>query len=42
MSRIHVNKTERIEGRRKRVITALVRMTDELIAARKALEEDNE
>lgn len=35
-------KVERIEGRRKRVITALVRMTDELIAARKALEEDNE
>jgi CBS domain containing-hemolysin-like protein len=35
-------KAERIEGRRKRVITALVRMTDELIAARKALEEDNE
>ncbi len=35
-------KAERIEGRRKRVITALVRMTDELIATRKALEEDNE
>jgi CBS domain containing-hemolysin-like protein len=35
-------KAERIEGRRKRVITALVRMTDELMAARKALEEDNE
>lgn len=35
-------KAERIEGRRKRVITALVRMTDELIATRKALEEGNE
>jgi CBS domain containing-hemolysin-like protein len=33
---------ERIEGRRKRVITALVRMTDELMATRLALEEDNE
>jgi CBS domain containing-hemolysin-like protein len=35
-------KAERIEGRRKRVITALVRMTDELMATRLALEEDNE
>jgi Mg2+/Co2+ transporter CorC len=33
---------ERIEGRRKRVITALVRMTDELLAVRTALEEDKE
>ncbi len=35
-------KAERIEGRRKRVITALVRMTDELMATRLALEEDSE
>jgi CBS domain containing-hemolysin-like protein len=35
-------KAERIEGRRKRVITALVRMTDELMATRLDLEEDNE
>ncbi len=35
-------KAERIEGRRKRVITALVKMTEELISARRALEDDNE
>lgn len=35
-------KAERIEGRRKRVITALVKMTKELISARRALEDDNE
>jgi hypothetical protein len=33
---------ERIEGRRKRVITALVRMNEELLAARKAFEVDGE
>lgn len=35
-------KVERIEGRRKRVITALVRMNEELLAARKAFEVDGE
>jgi CBS domain containing-hemolysin-like protein len=35
-------KAERIEGRRKRVITALVKMTEEMILARAALEDDNE
>jgi CBS domain containing-hemolysin-like protein len=35
-------RVERIEGRRKRVITAQVRMTEELIAARAAQEEENE
>jgi Mg2+/Co2+ transporter CorC len=35
-------KVERIEGRRKRVITAQVRMTQELISSRAALEEENE
>lgn len=35
-------KVERIEGRRKRVMTALVRMTDELIAAKNAFEADGE
>jgi Mg2+/Co2+ transporter CorC len=35
-------KVERIEGRRKRVITALVRMNEELLAARKAFEADGE
>ena len=35
-------KVERIEGRRKRVITALVRMNEELLAARKALEVESE
>jgi CBS domain containing-hemolysin-like protein len=35
-------KVERIEGRRKRVMTALVRMTEDLIAARSAFEADGE
>jgi CBS domain containing-hemolysin-like protein len=35
-------RVERIEGRRKRVITAQVRMTEELIATRAAQEEENE
>ncbi len=35
-------KVERIEGRRKRVITAQVRMTEELLAVRAAMEEENE
>lgn len=35
-------KVERIEGRRKRVITAQVRMTEELLAARAALEEEKD
>jgi CBS domain containing-hemolysin-like protein len=35
-------RVERIEGRRKRVITAQVRMTEELISSRAALEEENE
>jgi len=35
-------KVERIEGRRKRVITALVRMNEELLAALKAFEVDGE
>ena len=35
-------KVERIEGRRKRVMTALVRMTEELIAAKNAFEADGE
>jgi CBS domain containing-hemolysin-like protein len=35
-------KAERIEGRRKRVITALVKMTEEMISARRAVEDDNE
>ena len=35
-------KVERIEGRRKRVITALVRMNEELLAARKAFEVESE
>jgi CBS domain containing-hemolysin-like protein len=35
-------RVERIEGRRKRVITAQVRMTQELISSRAALEEENE
>ena len=35
-------RVERIEGRRKRVITAQVRMTEELISARAAQEEENE
>jgi CBS domain containing-hemolysin-like protein len=37
-----VIKAERIEGRRKRVITAQVRMTEELLAVRAAMEEENE
>ena len=35
-------RVERIEGRRKRVITAQVRMTAELVSSRAALEEENE
>jgi Mg2+/Co2+ transporter CorC len=35
-------RVERIEGRRKRVMTALVRMTEELIAAKNAFEADGE
>jgi len=35
-------KVERIEGRRKRVITAQIRMTEELLAARAALEEEKD
>lgn len=35
-------RAERIEGRRKRVITALVKMTDELLAVGTASEEDKE
>ena len=35
-------RVERIEGRRKRVITAQVRMSEALISARKALEEESE
>ncbi|MEY4418049.1 MAG: hypothetical protein RIQ88_487 [Actinomycetota bacterium] len=35
-------KVDRVEGRRKRVITALVKMSDELIAARAALEVEEE
>ena len=35
-------KVERIEGRRKRVITAQVRMTEELLAVRAALQEDKD
>jgi Mg2+/Co2+ transporter CorC len=35
-------KVERIEGRRKRVMTALVRMTEDLIASRIAFEADGE
>jgi Mg2+/Co2+ transporter CorC len=35
-------KVERIEGRRKRVITAQVRMSEELLAARAALEEEKD
>jgi len=35
-------KVDRVEGRRKRVVTVLVRMSEELIAAREALEVDPE
>ncbi len=35
-------KVDRIEGRRKRVVSATVKMTDELISAREALEVDEE
>jgi len=35
-------KVDRVEGRRKRVVTVLVKMSDELIAARAALEVDEE
>ncbi len=35
-------RVDRVEGRRKRVVTALVRMSDELIDARKALEVEPE
>jgi CBS domain containing-hemolysin-like protein len=35
-------RVDRVEGRRKRVVTALVRMSDDLIAARAALEVDPE
>lgn len=35
-------RVDRVEGRRKRVVTALVRMSDDLIDARKALEVENE